>query len=262
MPSDYDNAVCHDPSFIDFSLMGKVVMVTEAGPEDALGVPHAMAAAGAELALTGNDQAELARTIGDLRAAGFSARPFAMDFHDVASVRAAVDGVVAAFGRIDVLVNHVGYNVPQLGLEVTEKDWAEIMQVNATGPFFCAQAAGRHMVAARRGSIINVGTHTAVKANHRRAAYGAARAAMVQYTRNLALEWAEYNVRVNSVAPSIIKAHNLELYPEMYEGMRQRNPMRRFASEKEVSAAIQFLASDAAGFITGQVISVDGGSAL
>ncbi len=260
--SEFDNAARHDPAFIDFSLKGKVVMVTEAGPEDALGVPMAMAAAGAELALTGNDADELGKTLAELREAGFAARPFAMDFHDLSSVRAAVDAVAAAFGRIDVLVNHVGYNVPQLGLEVTEADWAEIMQVNATGPFFCAQAAGRHMVAARRGSIINVGTHTAVKANHRRAAYGASRAAMVQYTRNLALEWAEHGVRVNSVAPSIIKAHNLELYPEMYEGMRQRNPMKRFATEKEVAAVIQFLASDASGFVTGQVLSVDGGSAL
>lgn len=85
---------------------------------------------------------------------------------------------------------------------------------------------------------------------------------MAHYTRNLAPEWAEYNVRVNSIAPAFIKAYNLTAYPEMYEAMRLRNPMRRFATEREVNAAIQFLASDAASFIPGQVISVDGGSAL
>ena len=246
----------------DFSLRGKVVVVTEAQPEDALGVPEAMAQAGATLALTGSDREGLGATVEALRRAGFDPQAFRLDFHDLASIRAAVDGIMQRFGRIDVLVNHVGYNVPQLALEVTETDWAEILQVNATGPFFCAQSVGRHMVAARRGSVVNVGTHTAVKANQRRAAYGAARAAMVQYTRNLALEWAEFGVRVNSVAPSIIKAHNLEAYPEMYETMRRRNPMGRFASEKEVSAAIQFLASDASTFITGQVLCVDGGSSL
>src|SRR5579871_6498896 len=160
-----------DPHFIDFSLASKVVIVTEAGPEDALGVPEALAAAGATLALTGADAAELAKTVEPLRAAGYDLRAFHLDFHDIGSVRKAVDDIKAAFGRIDVLVNHVGYNVPQLALDVTESDWAEIMQVNATGPFFCAQAVGRHMIAARRGSIINVGTHTAVKANARRAAY-------------------------------------------------------------------------------------------
>ena len=131
-----------------------------------------------------------------------------------------------------------------------------------TGPFFTAQAAGRHMVAAGRGSVVNVGTHSGIKANQRRAAYGTSRAGMAQYTRNLALEWAPHGVNVNSVAPSYIKAYNLEKYPEMYEGMRKKNPMGRFATEAEVAAAVIFLCSDASRFITGQILAVDGGSSL
>lgn len=246
----------------DFSLEGKVVLVTEAQPGDDMGIPQTLAAAGAELAVTASDPLALQELVDDLRQAGARVQPYRLDFHDIASVASAVDAVAADFGRIDVLINNVGYNVPQLGLDVTHEDWAEIQQINSTGPFFCAQAAGRHMTKVGRGSIVNVGTHTAMKANTRRAAYGAARAAMAQYTRNLALEWAPDGVRVNSVAPAIIKAHNLDAYPQMYEELRRRNPMQRFATEREVAAAIQFLASDASSFITGQVVCVDGGSAL
>jgi 3-oxoacyl-[acyl-carrier protein] reductase len=134
--------------------------------------------------------------------------------------------------------------------------------MNLTGPFFSAQAAGRHMVKAGRGRIINTGTLTGLKAYVRRIAYGASRAGMIQFTRNLALELASSGVTVNSVAPDYMKAYNLAKHPELYEKDRLANPMQRFATEEEVAAAIIFLASDEASFITGQTIVVDGGQSL
>lgn len=247
---------------INFSLEGKVVFVTEAQPDDGGDLPMYLAQAGADLALVAPNPDDLVATAEAVRALGRDCKTYGLDFTDLASITSAVEQCVRDFGRIDVLVNNVGYNVPALGLETKPEDWNRILQVNLTGPFFCAQAAGQHMVKAGRGRVINVGTHSGIKANFRRSAYGSARAGMAQFTRILALEWASSGVTVNSVAPSFIKAYNLETYPEMYEGMRLKNPMQRFASEAEVAAAIIFLASDAARYITGQILAVDGGSSL
>ena len=247
---------------LDFALGDKVVLLTEAQPDDANDLPAYLAAAGARLALGSADLESLAPTLDALSAHGADVRAYNLDFQDLESIPRAVEQCLADFGRIDVLVNNVGFNIPSWALDVTPEEWARIVQINATGPFFCAQAVGKHMVANKRGRIINVGTHSGIKPNKRRAAYGSARAAMAQYTRNLALEWADSNVTVNSVAPAFIKPVNLEKYPEMYGAMRERNPMGRFATEAEVAAAIIFLASDAAAFVTGQVLVVDGGSSL
>ena len=245
-----------------FSLAGKVAFVTEAQPEDGLGIARALAEAGASLAITAPDLILLAPVVDEIRALGGVCRPYRLDFHDLASVQTAVAAALADFGRIDVLVNNVGYNVPSWAADVTPEDWAEIMQINSTGPFFCAQMVGRAMMAAGYGRIINVGTHTAVKANVRRVAYGAARAGMVQWTRNLALEWAAHGITVNTVAPAYIKAYNLTAHPEMYAELRARIPLGRFVSAGEVAAAVRFLASDAAASITGHVLVVDGGLGL
>jgi len=245
-----------------FSLVGKVAFVTEAQPEDGLGIARALAEAGASLAITAPDPPLLAPVVDEIRALGGVCRLYRLDFHDLASIQAAVAAALTDFGRIDVLVNNVGYNVPSWAADVTPEDWAEITQINSTGPFFCAQAVGRAMMAAGYGRIINVGTHMAVKANVRRAAYGAARAGMVQWTRNLALEWAAHGITVNTVAPTYIKAYNLTAHPEMYAQLRARIPLGRFVSAGEVAAAVRFLASDAAASITGHVLVVDGGLSL
>jgi NAD(P)-dependent dehydrogenase (short-subunit alcohol dehydrogenase family) len=245
-----------------FSLAGKVVLLTEAQPADGLGLPALLARAGADLALTAPDTDLLAGTVAAIEGLGRTCRAYRLDFHDLASIRAAIDAVLADFSRLDVLVNNVGYNVPSWALDVTPEEWAAVVQMNLSGPFFCAQAAGRAMVKAGRGRIINVGTHTAVKTNVRRTAYGAARAGMAQFTRNLALEWAPNGVTVNSVAPTYVKPDTLSAHPAMYEDLRRHIPMRRFATEAEVAAAIIFLASDAAAYITGQTLVVDGGTSL
>ena len=247
---------------IHFDLTDKRVVLTEAHPDDGGNLALLLSQAGARLALVSPHLDQLEQTIESVRAQGGECRGYYLNLKELVSIAPAVERALTDFGGLDVLVNNVGYNVPDWAVDVRPEDWAEVVQVNMTGPFFVAQAVGRHMIAVKSGSIVNVGTHAGIKPNVRRAAYGAARSGMVQFTRNLALEWAEHNVRVNAVAPSFIKAYNLERYPEMYEIMRLKNPMRRFATEEDVAGAVVYLASDAASYVTGQVLSVDGGSNL
>jgi NAD(P)-dependent dehydrogenase (short-subunit alcohol dehydrogenase family) len=245
-----------------FSLLGKVAFVTEAQPSDNIDLPVALARAGADLALGSASPALVEPVAEEVRKIGRQCRIYRLDFTDLDTIGPAINQAAADFGRLDILVNNVGYSVAELALEFRAEDWSKIVQMNLTGPFFSAQAAARLMVKVRHGRIINCGTLTGIKAYVRRIAYGAARAGMIQFTRNLALELASSTVTVNSVAPDYMKAYNLAKHPELYEKDRLANPMQRFASEAEVAAAIVFLASDEAAYITGQTIVVDGGQSL
>lgn len=177
------------------------------------------------------------------------------------SVEELCRAVVAEWGGVDILVNSAGVTKRVPTLECTEEDWNRIMQVNLKGTLYGCQAFGKGMLEQGRGSIVNIASLSTYVAFHEVAAYGASKAAVAALTRSLAVEWADRGVRVNAVAPGIVPT---ELNKKLLDSPRghellMRTPMRRFGTAEEVVGAAAYLASDASGFVTGQVIAVDGG---
>jgi len=241
----------------NFSLAGKVALVTGASYGIGAGLARALAAAGARVAVSARSReplALLAREIGGL------AVPF--DVTDVRAIREGTDAVVEHFGALDILVNNAGLGANHDALDVTEADWDEMMAVNLKGVFFCAQAAARHMLPRGFGRIVNISSQGGVVGIPRHAVYAASKGGVNQLTRVLALEWSSRGVTVNAVAPTFIETPGTKErldQPEFRASVLARIPAGRVGSIEDVAAAVIYLASPSAGLVTGSVLAVDGG---
>ena len=221
-----------------------------------------LADAGADVVPTGRRE-KLARDVaGEIEARGRRSLAISADVSSSESMQRLAAAAIDRFGKVDILVNAAGRTVRRATLDVPDEEWNEIMDTNLTGMLRACRSFGRHMVERRYGRVINIGSLTSVVALHEVAAYGASKAGVAALTKSLAVEWAPFGVCVNAILPGVFRtALNEGLLDGTDRGreLLMRTPMRRFGRPEEVAGAAIFLASDAAGFVTGHLLAVDGG---
>ena len=246
-----------------FSLKDKVALVTGASQGIGRDTALALAEAGAKVAVAARNEGKLAALVKDVVAAGGEAFAVKMDVADAEQVKAGFKGILEKFGRLDILVNNAAITRDGLALRMKQDDWDAVIRTNLTGAHLCIQQALLPMMRARAGRIINLTSVVAQTGNAGQANYVAAKAGLIGLTKAIAMEIASRNITVNAIAPGFIETPMTEvLSGEVKESLKTRIPLGRMGCPRDVAAAIVFLASDEAGYITGHVLDVNGGMYL
>jgi NAD(P)-dependent dehydrogenase (short-subunit alcohol dehydrogenase family) len=244
----------------NFSLHGKVAIVTGASRGIGASIAAALARSEAAVVLTGRDTQALAAQAAELAALGCEVTSMPLDVTEVTGIDAAFEQARQWRGRLDILINNAGVEQLCAAAEITESLWDHIVDTNLKGAFFCAQAAARHMVDG--GSIVNLCSLTSEVGVATAAPYGAAKSGLAGLTRALATEWAARGIRVNGVGPGYFRTALTESFyrdPQWQQAMLQKIPLQRFGRLEDLGGAAVFLCSEAAAYITGQILYVDGG---
>jgi len=243
-----------------FSLEDKVALVTGASQGIGRATSLALAQAGAKVAVAARSADKLASLVGEIEAAGGAALAVPMDVADAAQVKTGFQQVLAKFGRLDILVNNAAVTRDTLALRMKLEDWESVLRTNLTGAHLCIQQALGAMLKQRSGRIINLSSVVAETGNAGQANYVASKAGLIGLTRAIAVEVASRNITVNAVAPGFIETPMTDPLPqELKDKMKSLIPLGRLGSDRDVAAAIVFLASDEAAYITGHVLDVNGG---
>jgi 3-oxoacyl-[acyl-carrier protein] reductase len=246
-----------------FSLAGKVALVTGAsqgiGRETAL----ALAEAGANVAIAARNEEKLVKLAEEIASKGSAALVVKMDVADAKQVKAGFKSVLEKFDKLDILVNNAAVTRDGLAVRMKQEDWDTVIRTNLTGAHLCTQQALASMMRARTGRIINVASIVAQMGNAGQANYVAAKGGLIGLTKAIAMEIASRNVTVNAVAPGFIETPMTDVLPDkVKEELKMRIPLGRMGTPRDVAAAIVFLASDEASYITGHVLDVNGGMYL
>lgn len=244
-----------------FSLNGKVAVVIGGTGELCGAMAEGFAAAGATVAIVGRDAAKAKTRLDNISRDGGKAEFFPCDTTSKAGLEKLLTDVLAKLGRVDVLMNGAGVNSPTPFLDISEEEFDRIMSVNLKGLVLACQIFGRHMLERGSGSIINIGSESALKPLSRVFTYSASKAAVHNLSKNLAREWAPKGVRVNILVPGFFPAEQNRkiLNPDRVKSILGKTPMNRFGEPHELIGAALLLASDAGGFVTGAELVVDGG---
>jgi galactitol 2-dehydrogenase (L-tagatose-forming) len=247
-----------------FDMSGLVAVIT--GGSRGIGYESAAAlgACGAKVILASRDRGVLDAAVKRLAETGVNAAGMALDVTDPTAVTKAADAIVEEQGKVDILVNSAGIGPLNSALETPDDEWRAVIDVNLNGLFWCCRAFGRHMIARHSGSIINLGSMSGLIVNRPQTApsYAASKGAVHMLTKALAAEWAKSGVRVNALAPGYIGTEMIQKIrerPELFNKWLDMTPMGRIGETSEVAAAVLYLASAASSYVTGAILSIDGG---
>ena len=250
-----------------FSLEGKTVIVTGGGIGIGKSISIECARAGADIMLCSRHMAHLEGTVEAIHALGRRALPLTVDVRDPAQVDSVVQRTLDTFGTIDVLINNHGASFRAPVENISLNGWNAIVSINLNGVFLFCQAVGRQMIERQQGVIVNIASMAGVRGSQMMSHYGASKAAVINFTTTLALEWAPHNIRVNCIAPGPIETEGyLDVLrrtnphaDEVYRNVASRVALGRWGRVEEIAYPTIFLASEASSFMTGTTINIDGG---
>jgi NAD(P)-dependent dehydrogenase (short-subunit alcohol dehydrogenase family) len=249
-------------TYAPLELTGKTAVVVGGTSGIGRAIALGLAEAGADVVPTSRRREQVEAAASEIEERGRRSVRVVSDVSDSTSLQNVLDTCIDAFGKVDILVNSAGRTKRAPTLDFLEEDWAAILDTNLTGTLRACQVFGRHMIERRYGRIVNIASLSTFVALHEAAAYSASKAAVASLTKSLAVEWAVHGVNVNAIAPGVFRtALNQKLLDQSERGREflLRTPMKRFGKVEELAGAAVFLSSDAASFVTGEILVVDGG---
>jgi len=241
----------------------KIVLVTGAGKGIGKDIALSFAQAGAKIAIISRTEADLLELVSEIEKLGSEGLAIPFDVRSTNEIYQGVDKIIKNFSGIDILVNSAGIEIFEKVVDVSEKNWNQTIETNLKGTFFMCQAvAKKSMIPQKKGKIVNISSQLAFVGNYDRSVYCASKGGVSAMTRAMAIEWADYNINVNEVAPGYTKTEMIKKIledEEQYKKATSLIPLKKMAEPREVSAAVMYLASDYSNFVTGTSLMIDGG---
>jgi len=243
-------------------LTNKVAIVTGSTKGIGRGIVEALARAGADVVIVSRNQDDCNKVAEKIKEFGHDALPVAADVTNLSAIEELVKKVTVHYGKIDILINNAGSAITKKAEDITEADWDRVLNVDLKGVFFCAQAVGRQMIIQKYGKIINLASILGLVGDRQVLPYCVAKGGVIQMTKALALEWAKHNIQVNAICPGyvITPMNEADLKNEkIYNHIIKKIPMRRLGEISDMVGAAVFMSSNAADYMTGQALVLDGG---